>query len=65
MVFSGLRFFSAVTWDITYESWEQFPVSQKWFATGEAIAHLRYLEKKGMLLRKTEEDVTLFLLNQE
>jgi glyoxylase-like metal-dependent hydrolase (beta-lactamase superfamily II) len=56
---------SEMTWDITYESWEQFPVSQKWFATGEAIAHLRYLEKKGMLLRKTEGDVTLFLLNQE
>jgi hypothetical protein len=56
---------SEMKWDINYESWEQFPVSQKWFATGEAIAHLRYLEKKGMLLRKTEEEVTLFLLNQE
>jgi glyoxylase-like metal-dependent hydrolase (beta-lactamase superfamily II) len=56
---------SEMTWDITYESWEQFPLSQKWFATGEAIAHLRYLEKKGRLLRKTQEEVTLFLLNQE
>jgi glyoxylase-like metal-dependent hydrolase (beta-lactamase superfamily II) len=56
---------SEMTWDITYESWEQFPVTQKWFATGEAIAHLRYLERKGMLLRKMKEDVTLFFLNQE
>jgi glyoxylase-like metal-dependent hydrolase (beta-lactamase superfamily II) len=55
---------SEMTWDITYESWEQFPVTQKWFATGEAIAHLRYLERKGMLLRKTEGDTTLFFLNQ-
>jgi hypothetical protein len=54
-----------MTWDISYESWEQFPLSQKWFATGEAIAHLRYLEEKGRLLRKTEAGVTLFLLNQE
>jgi glyoxylase-like metal-dependent hydrolase (beta-lactamase superfamily II) len=54
---------SEMTWDITYESWEQFPVTQKWFATGEAIAHLRYLERKDMLLRKTEGDVTLFSLN--
>jgi len=56
---------SEMTWDMSYESWEQFPVSQKWFATGEAIAHLRYLEKKDMLLRKTEGKVTVFLLNQE
>ena len=56
---------SEMTWDMSYESWEQFPLTQKWFATGEAIAHLRYLEKKGRLLRKTEEEVTLFLLNQE
>ena len=56
---------SEMTWDMSYESWEQFPVTQKWFATGEAIAHVRYLERKGLLLRNTEEDVTVFLLNQE
>ena len=56
---------SEMTWDISYESWEQFPLSQKWFATGEAIAHLRYLEEKGRLLRKTEGEVTFFLLNRE
>ena len=56
---------SEMTWDISHESWERFPLSQKWFATGEAIAHLRYLEEKGRLLRKTETEVTLYLLNQE
>ena len=56
---------SKMTWDMSYESWEQFPVTQKWFATGEAIAHLRYLERKGLLLRNTKGDVTVFLLNQE
>ncbi len=35
---------SGMTWDIVCDSFEQFPVSQKWFATGEAIAHLVYLE---------------------
>ena len=44
---------SEMTWDITWESWDQFPVSQKWFATGEAIAHLKYLREKGMVLRET------------
>jgi glyoxylase-like metal-dependent hydrolase (beta-lactamase superfamily II) len=40
-------------WDIKADSWEDFPVSQKWFATGEAIAHLRYLEGLGLIQRET------------
>jgi glyoxylase-like metal-dependent hydrolase (beta-lactamase superfamily II) len=38
---------SRMNWDIKCDSWEKFPVTQKWFATGEAIAHLRYLEEEG------------------
>ncbi len=51
---------SKMTWDITYKSWDLFPVSQQWFATGEAIAHLRYLEEKGMIFRETQGDRTFF-----
>jgi len=54
---------SEMTWDIGYGSWEKFPVSQKWFATGEAIAHLRYLEKKGMVFREAEEKMIMYSLN--
>jgi glyoxylase-like metal-dependent hydrolase (beta-lactamase superfamily II) len=36
-----------MSWDIDSESWEDFPVPQQWFATGEAIAHLKYLEDRG------------------
>jgi glyoxylase-like metal-dependent hydrolase (beta-lactamase superfamily II) len=32
---------SQMTWDLDADSWEDFPRAQKWFATGEAIAHLR------------------------
>jgi glyoxylase-like metal-dependent hydrolase (beta-lactamase superfamily II) len=53
---------SEMTWDISYDSWERFPLTQKWFATGEAIAHLRYLEEKGSLTRKSDGGVTLFTL---
>ena len=38
-----------MTWDIRADSWAQFPVAQKWFATGEALAHLRYLEMAGRI----------------
>jgi glyoxylase-like metal-dependent hydrolase (beta-lactamase superfamily II) len=42
---------SKMTWDLVAKSWDDFPVSQKWFATGEAISHLRYLEQHNYITR--------------
>ncbi len=55
---------SQMTWDIDSESWDQFPVAQKWFATGEAISHLRYLEEEGQLVRNAGGKITLYGLVQ-
>ena len=41
---------SRMSWDIR-GSWEEFPVAQKWFASGEALSHLRYLEEEGQIRR--------------
>ena len=49
-----------MTWDIDCESWELFPIAQKWFATGEAIAHLRYLESEGRIRRNASEKIVSF-----
>ena len=46
---------SEMTWDIVAKSWNDFPVMQKWFATGEAIAHLRYLEDKEIISREMRD----------
>jgi glyoxylase-like metal-dependent hydrolase (beta-lactamase superfamily II) len=54
---------SRMTWDINAETWDHFPVAQKWFATGEAIAHLRYLEKEEKVTRENENELILFSLN--
>lgn len=51
---------SEMTWDIACNSWEAFPVAQKWFATGEAIAHLRYLEELGLICRESGRDVVFY-----
>ena len=53
---------SQMTWDIDCEDWDQFPVAQKWFALGEAIAHLRYLEEEGKIVRMTVNNITAFAL---
>jgi len=54
---------SQMNWDNIYDSWDLFPVSQKWFATGEAISHLKYLEEKGILLKEMKRQKILFSLN--
>lgn len=38
---------SKMTWDIKYDEWDDFPIAQQWFATGEAAAHLDYLLHNG------------------
>jgi glyoxylase-like metal-dependent hydrolase (beta-lactamase superfamily II) len=53
---------SNMTWDIECDSWEQFPVAQKWFATGEAIAHLRYLEQQHDVARETHSQMITYAL---
>jgi len=51
-----------VTWDIDCASWELFPPLQKWFAVGETIVHLRYLEAEGRIRREIKENRILFSL---
>jgi len=51
---------AGMTWDIDCESWEQFPVAQKWFAVGEAIAHLLYLESQGRIKRYKGEKIDTY-----
>ena len=56
---------SQMSWDMSYEFWEQFPSAQKWFATGEAIAHLKYLEEEGKIKREVKEQKIEFSLKLE
>ena len=51
---------TGMTWDIDCETWDDFPIAQKWFATGEAIAHLRYLEGEGRITRNAQEKIITF-----
>jgi len=61
---SAFQVASEMRWDLSYDSWESFPVPQKWFATGEAIAHLKYLEEKGIVIKAIQEQTMIYSLNQ-
>ncbi len=51
---------SQMTWNIDCESWSSFPALQKFFATGETIAHLKYLDGKGMIRKKMREQKMVY-----
>lgn len=42
-------------WKIRSRSWEDFPLTQKFFAVGEALAHLDYLEVRGRIAHREEQ----------
>lgn len=42
---------SKVHWNVNYKSWEDFPPFQKYLALGEAVSHLTFLSKKGVVKR--------------
>ena len=47
-------------WDIRTKNWEEFPQSQKWFAAGEAQAHLEHLRAKGKVTMREENDILYY-----
>lgn len=57
---NAYRVASRMTWDIDCKSWEAFPVQQRWFAVGEAMAHLLYLERQGKVAREAPNGTVVF-----
>lgn len=45
-----------MTWDIDAKDWDGFPPSQKWFAVGEAEAHMIFLNHHGKVRMHCDDD---------
>jgi glyoxylase-like metal-dependent hydrolase (beta-lactamase superfamily II) len=56
---------AGMTWDIDRDHWDDFPMVQKWFAFGEAMAHVKYLESRNFVHRSQQMDHVTFSVNQE
>lgn len=50
-----------MTWAIRAKNWAEFPVIQKWFAVGEALAHLDYLCSLGRVVRVEDRGVHRYM----
>ncbi len=47
-------------WNLRGQSWNEFPINQKWFAMGEALAHLDYLFNDGQISKKMEDSDKIY-----
>lgn len=45
-------------WNLRGQTWNEFPINQKWFAMGEALAHLDYLFNDGQISKKMDDKNT-------
>ncbi|MCD1147654.1 MBL fold metallo-hydrolase [Peptoniphilus sp. KCTC 25270] len=45
-----------LSWDISAKNWDEFPKSQKFFAAGEAQAHVEHLVALGQATREEDEE---------
>ena len=52
---TGYEIAGRMRWRIRSRSWEDFPLEQKFFAVGEALAHLDYLEVRGRVFFREEQ----------
>lgn len=51
----AIQIASQMSWDIDYRNWDELAFTHKWFTTGEALAHLTYLEEKGLIEREIKD----------
>lgn len=58
--YTGAQIAAQMGWDIRAKSWEDFPPTQKLFATGEALSHLTHLIFRGEVCKELRDGVVYF-----
>ncbi len=53
---------SKMKWSMRGKDWSEFPMSQKWFAVGETIAHLDYLIDEHSVQRQEKDGIHYYYL---
>ena len=51
---------SQLRWDVPINTWQEFPVFQRWFAVGETLAHLKYMEGTGLVTQYANKEKVFF-----
>lgn len=59
---TGYEIAARMPWSIRVASWADFPSGQRWFAVGEAVAHIKHLILGGKLLCEERNGVNTYTL---
>lgn len=57
---NGYELAGKMRWKIRATNWADFPPAQKWFAYGEALAHLDYLVNHGRVRREVKDGLSAY-----
>ena len=57
---SAYEIASRMKWRFHADTWEDAMVTQKWFATGECLAHLEHLRRSGAVVREYNGNTYLY-----
>ena len=57
---TGYQVAARMTWDMVYRDWAEVAPAQKYFATGEALSHIHFLERKGLVRRREEPEIVWY-----
>ncbi len=57
---TGYQVAARMTWDMVYREWAEVAPAQKYFATGEALSHIHYLENQGYVRRLEQGNVIYY-----
>lgn len=58
---NGATVASRMKWDLNIKLWDEFPPTQKFFATGEALSHLTHLVFKKVLVKELRDGVVYYM----
>lgn len=62
---NGYEIAGRMKWKIRAQSWDDFPLAQKWFAMGESLSHLDYLVEAGDVSKKTAGVTPTYFLSAD
>jgi glyoxylase-like metal-dependent hydrolase (beta-lactamase superfamily II) len=57
---TGYQVAARMTWDMVYRDWAEVAPAQKYFATGEALSHIHFLEHQGLVCRQEEPEIVWY-----
>ena len=61
---TGYEIAKRIKWRVRYKTWDEYPYPERFFAMGEALAHLRKLEIEGLIEQRQRGSLKIWTLRR-